>query len=74
MKYVLSGLDIMLKSDHFGIEIAVIILLEDVKKELKSDHFGIEMKEAAKKLCLTELKSDHFGIEIKSASIVGNDL
>ena len=34
---------VKLKSDHFGIEIDLELLLNNTILELKSDHFGIEI-------------------------------
>ena len=34
-----------LKSDHFGIEIKVVLYALEHKNALKSDHFGIEIKD-----------------------------
>ena len=33
-----------LKSDHFGIEIQVLLLMIRLLGKLKSDHFGIEIR------------------------------
>jgi len=58
-------MEMLLKSDHFGIEISESTGSSFKVFGLKSDHFGIEI-DATYKVCsvLTGLKSDHFGIEI----------
>jgi len=53
-----------LKSDHFGIETKMIMLLVDPRLLLKSDHFGIETQDSSNIItAVSALKSDHFGIE-----------
>jgi len=34
---------VLLKSDHFGIEMPLFLLLRNYNFPLKSDHFGIEI-------------------------------
>ena len=55
----------MLKSDHFGIEIDMLIDIYTSKELLKSDHFGIEMSIIVYLIYKEMLKSDHIGINFK---------
>ena len=56
---------LVLKSDHFGIEMSEPSQPSHNVNMLKSDHFGIEMYTCLDAVSLLiRLKSDHFGIEI----------
>ena len=70
LKGLLSKNWALLKSDHFGIEIILLVQLTNVKQlKLKSDHFGIEIYKPLFNLFgMFLLKSDHFGIEIMALS------
>ncbi len=58
---------LILKSDHFGIETFILVLLCNNLMVLKSDHFGIETIIIHLHSVQTHtLKSDHFGIETTS--------
>ena len=61
----------LLKSDHFGIEITHHSPYANLSYSLKSDHFGIEMNiiDTVKKGKVM-LKSDHFGIEIVDQRVI----
>ena len=61
----------MLKSDHFGIEIFLVMMQKTISYKLKSDHFGIEIitgEEISRSILV--LKSDHFRIEMEPFWIV----
>ena len=54
------------KSDHYGIEINLILLLIRFSTEYKSDHYGIEIDSVlVLVISARKYKSDHYGIEIQ---------